>query len=414
MVKRLTVYISLLVILSGSFSFSQDDIAKRRTELKNIRNEISNLENEINQQTKKEKKSYAAIEKYNRQSFLLNKLISKLRKEERIKQNEIAENQQNIKELKEQIKQLQENYSKYVVAAYKYGKTDELAGIFDSESLQQALIRLKYLKSFSERREKDLKVLKESKDKLIALKQKLEKEKREKELLTLEKEKEEAGLEKKLSEKQKVLRAIKNNKNELKNELDAKKNAEVQIQNLITKLVEEAERKRKEEELARLKRIGNTNDSNIENVNTGYDIDLNTSGFESFSNLRGKLNWPVSRGRIIRKFGENRNSKLKTVTLNYGVDIKTLGDLSVKSVAGGVISAIDYVPGYGSVIIVTHKEDYRTVYSHLSEIYVSEGDKVKAGSLIAKVGESLEGNILHFEIWDSRDNKNPEKWFAKK
>jgi septal ring factor EnvC (AmiA/AmiB activator) len=414
MVKKLTVYISLLTILSSGFSFSQDDIIKRRTELQNIRDEISNLEKEINQQTKKEKKSYTAIEKYNKQSFLLNKLISKLRKEEKIKQNEIAENQQDIRELGEQINQLQENYSKYVVAAYKYGKTDELAGIFDSESLQQALIRLKYLKSFSEKRQNDLIRLEDSKKELIALKQKLEDERRDKELLTIEKEKEEAGLEKKLLEKQKVLKVIKNSKAELKKELDAKKSAEVQIQNLIAKLVEEAERKRKEEELARLERTGNANDSNIKNESTGYDIDLNTSGFESFSNLRGKLNWPVSRGKIIRKFGENRNSKLKTVTLNYGVDIKASGDLSVKSVAGGVISAIDYVPGYGSVIIVTHKEDYRTVYSHLSEIYIAEGDKVKAGSLIAKVGESLEGYILHFEIWDSRVNQNPELWFAKK
>jgi len=100
--------------------------------------------------------------------------------------------------------------------------------------------------------------------------------------------------------------------------------------------------------------------------------------------------------------------------LNYGVDIKSSGDLSVKSVAGGVISAIDYIPGYGSVIIISHKEDYRTVYSHLSEIFVNEGDKVKAGSVIAKVGESLEGYILHFEIWNSRVNQNPEKWFAKR
>jgi murein DD-endopeptidase MepM/ murein hydrolase activator NlpD len=100
--------------------------------------------------------------------------------------------------------------------------------------------------------------------------------------------------------------------------------------------------------------------------------------------------------------------------MNYGVDIKASGDLSVKCVAGGVVSVIDYIPGYGSVIIVTHKGDFRTVYSHLSEIYVNEGDKVKAGSLLAKVGESLEGNILHFEIWNSRKNQNPEQWLAKK
>ena len=86
----------------------------------------------------------------------------------------------------------------------------------------------------------------------------------------------------------------------------------------------------------------------------------------------------------------------------------------MKAVAEGIVSVIDWIPGYGSVIIITHKNEYRTVYSHLSDLYVSEGDKVKMGSVIAKVGESLEGNILHFEIWNSRSNQNPEVWLVKK
>jgi murein DD-endopeptidase MepM/ murein hydrolase activator NlpD len=66
------------------------------------------------------------------------------------------------------------------------------------------------------------------------------------------------------------------------------------------------------------------------------------------------------------------------------------------------------------VIIISHKENFRTVYGHLSEIYVSEGDRVKGGSVLAKVDESIGGEILHFEIWQSRDKQNPELWLAKK
>ena len=88
--------------------------------------------------------------------------------------------------------------------------------------------------------------------------------------------------------------------------------------------------------------------------------------------------------------------------------------MNVKSAAEGVVSAIDWIPGYGTVIIITHKEGFRTVYSHLSEVFVKEGDKVKLGSVIAQIGESIEGNIVHFEIWNSRINQNPEIWLAKK
>jgi len=409
------LYISFFLLFTLT-SFQQEDINKKKAELLNLKDEISKLENEINQQTKKEKESFAAVENYNKQSYLLNKLIAKLRNEEKKKQKEIAANQKNIKEIENQIELLQKNYAKYVTAVYKFGKMDELAAVFDSESFEQAALRIKYLQRFSEKRENDLRNFEKAKEELFELKQQLKKEKDEKALLAVQKEKEESGLIVKLNEKQKILKSIRNDKAELKKELNAKRKAEEQIKSLIVKLVEEAERKKEEERLASLnkqnEKVPVNRDENP--ISPTYDINLSTSGFETFSSLKGKLTWPVTGGKVIRKFGENRNQKLNTVTLNYGVDIKAGGDLSVKCVAGGVVSVIDYIPGYGSVIIVTHKGEYRTVYSHLSEIYVNEGDNVKAGSLLAKVGESLEGNILHFEIWNSRNNQNPEHWLVKR
>jgi len=412
MVKKF-LYIIFFFFFTSS-SLQQEDINKKKSELENLRTEISNLENELNQTARKEKESFTAVENYNKQSYLLNKLISSIRKEERLKQEEINKNQNRIAEIEKQIKLLQENYARYVTAIYKFGKLDEMAAVFDSESFEQAALRIKYLQHFSDKRENDLMEFRESKEKIIVLKNQLEKEKNEKTLLAKEKEKEESGLRVKLDEKQKILKSIRNNKSELKKELLAKRNAEEQIKNLITKLIEEAERKKEEERLAALNKIDEESLVNENPEIPGYDVDLSTAGLEAFSSLKGKLMWPVAVGKIIRKFGENKNKKLNTVTLNYGVDIKAAGDLSVKCVAGGVVSVIDYIPGYGSVIIVTHKGDYRTVYSHLSEIYVNEGDKVKGGSVLASVGESIEGNILHFEIWSSRKNQNPESWLVRK
>src|SRR5690606_41624413 len=98
--------------------------------------------------------------------------------------------------------------SKYVTAIYKYGKLDEMAAVFDSESFEQAALRIKYLQRFSDKREKDLIAFNESKEKLVLLKQKLEKEKNEKSLLVKEKIREESSLKAKLNEKQKILKAI--------------------------------------------------------------------------------------------------------------------------------------------------------------------------------------------------------------
>ena len=141
---------------------------------------------------------------------------------------------------------------------------------------------------------------------------------------------------------------------------------------------------------------------------------MSTSSFASFSELKGKMIWPLHNGTIFRKFGENRHKSLKTVTLNYGVDIKANKDKNVYSVGEGVVAAIDWLPGYGNVIIISHKNNYRTVYSHVSEIFISEGDKVKSGSVIALVDESIDGYVLHFEIWKGRDKQDPEKWLGRK
>ncbi|MEJ5263590.1 MAG: peptidoglycan DD-metalloendopeptidase family protein, partial [Ignavibacterium sp.] len=183
-----------------------------------------------------------------------------------------------------------------------------------------------------------------------------------------------------------------------------------QIKNLINKLIEEAERKK---EVVVKKENKVSEDKNVSVNESDYDVDLSTKSFASFSEMKGNMIWPVNRGKIVTQFGEQRNRKLNTVTVSYGIDILARGELSVKVVADGVVSAVEWLPGYGTVIIVSHKEGFKTVYGHLAEVYVNEGDKLKTGSLIGKVGESLEGNILHFQIWNGRQSVNPENWLKK-
>lgn len=424
MVKRFTLFFIILTFFAP-FSLPQDQeqIKNKKSELTRLREEISNLEKELKIKSLKEKESFKTLENYNKQNFLLNKLIAKLRDEERLKDNDILSSQDRIQEIEKDITLLRKNYSKYVLSIYKYGEPEELEFLVNAGSVDKAILRYKYLQKFSDRRKKDLDRFVLEKEELITLKSKLQDEKNEKIQLEQQKLNEESALKIKLDERKKIIGSIRKDKNELKKEIDAKRIAEVKIKGLINKLIEESIARRKEEErLAKLEVLKRNNvrseKREIKEKNTNevpdYNLNLSTSGLSSFSLLKGKLNWPVSNGKVIRQYGENRNAKLNTVTLNYGIDIKTSGDMNVRSVADGVVSAIDWIPGYGSVIIITHKNEYRTVYSHLSEIFVKEGDRIKAGTLLAKVGESLDGNVVHFEIWNSRNNQNPEVWLAKK
>jgi murein hydrolase activator len=421
MVAKIFRYFFLSLIFTSVIIFPQTEkkISQKQKELSKIKNEIDDLENQIRKKTKKERETYAVLDNYNQQNFLLNKLINSLKSEEKKANGQISLDEKKISNLEKDIKELRENYSRYVVSVYKYGKVDPLTSLFDAESVGQAVRRYKYLQKFSDRRQDDLTKLKNKINDLNIAKAELINVKKTKAQLAVQKQGEEKDLLVKLKRKKELIERIKGDKDELKAELTAKRDAESEIKDLISRLIEE-ERLAKQKLLAKSKSGKTITDEGLttagedENTSLTYDVDLSTEDFASFSALKGRLNWPVKGGRVIRKYGENRNSKLNTVTLNYGVDIKVSESEEVKAVADGVVSALQYIPGYGSVIIITHKGDYRTVYSHLSEIYVNEGDRVRLGRLIGKVGESLEGYILHFEIWNSRDNQNPEVWLVKR
>lgn len=427
------ILITLLIIPYAEILLQNEpQININQTKLIELQSEIQKLQQELELKSASEKESYSTIDNYNRQNLILNKLIGEVRSEEKNKQQQIELSLSNIAYVENEIKQIKENYSDYIVAVYKRGSVSEWESIIDASSLQQSLLRYEYLQRFSESRKIDLQKLEDNKTKLVLLKSDLKNEQREKVLLLQQKTDEEQRLLSKLSEKKKILEKIRNNKVSIQKEIEAKKQAEIQIKNMIVRLIEESQRRIKEEEerLAKLKLekekslvIEKTDNIIVADIKKEKgsttksfpetDIDLNTEKFSSFAAMKGKLNWPIAAGKIFRKFGENKNSKLNTVTLNYGIDIKASKDLNVKSVGDGVISVIDYIPGFGSVIIISHKDEYRTVYSHLSQIFVKEGDKIKNGQLIATVGESLEGTIIHFEIWNGRQNINPEIWLRK-
>ena len=65
--------------------------------------------------------------------------------------------------------------------------------------------------------------------------------------------------------------------------------------------------------------------------------------------------------------------------------------------------------GYGNLVIIDHQIDYVTLYGHLSEIYVTDGQIVGAGDLIGAVGSTgnSTGPHLHFEIRDFGQLSDP-------
>jgi len=133
-----------------------------------------------------------------------------------------------------------------------------------------------------------------------------------------------------------------------------------------------------------------------------------------FAKLKGRMIRPAD-GKIVRGFGRIKHPKYGTVTFNNGVDIGASPGAPIRSVAPGLVEFVEWIDGYGKCIILNHGSGYYTLYAHVAATYVSQGQSVAHGEVIAEVGDtgSLNGFECHFEIRQSKQALNPMEWFAK-
>lgn len=100
--------------------------------------------------------------------------------------------------------------------------------------------------------------------------------------------------------------------------------------------------------------------------------------------------WP-GRGRVMTPFAVN----------GKGIDLAaTLGGEVRAAGAGEVVYAGNGIRGYGELVIVRHDDDYLSAYGHNRKIRVQEGDRVKAGDVVAETGYGNDATAprLYFEI----------------
>ncbi len=46
------------------------------------------------------------------------------------------------------------------------------------------------------------------------------------------------------------------------------------------------------------------------------------------------------------------------------------------------------IPGYGNIVMISHSNNYLSLYAHCDKIFVEQGDKVERGSMVANIGSS--------------------------
>jgi septal ring factor EnvC (AmiA/AmiB activator) len=134
-----------------------------------------------------------------------------------------------------------------------------------------------------------------------------------------------------------------------------------------------------------------------------------------FGTLRGRLPWPTE-GKIIAAFGAQVHPRFGTRTFRNGVDIEANEGREVNAVFGGHVIYTGWFKGYGNLIILDHDNEYYTLYAHMADVGVKEGEDVRQGQRIGTVGDtgSLEGPRLYFEVRYQGKPQDPEQWLRQR
>ncbi len=134
--------------------------------------------------------------------------------------------------------------------------------------------------------------------------------------------------------------------------------------------------------------------------------------------LRGQteLAWPVSPSLGISAFYHDSSYQSAMGAVHQALDIRALQSSKVRAAADGVVTkAADNGFGY-SYIIITHPDKFVTLYGHISEINVKEGQIVRQGEVIGLsggmpgtkgAGWMTTGPHLHFEVFRNFQHVNP-------
>ena len=391
----------LVVILSVSFLVAQnrqrdydEELRYQNEAINSLKDEIQTLRAKIKKTESQERSTIRRISTLDEEVALITRLIQSLRKEEGKTRDRIEILKKDLQLNEQELEVLRIRYEERVVKAFMQGRLTDLEKVLSSTSWRQAMYRTHYLKIISEIEQEMTKKIEHLLVEISKQKLELEASLRDNINLKRDKEKQMKSLRNMKINRQKELTRIRTDKKSLGSYIAEKTAGVKQLESIIKKILEDKSRFDREDRIRRQREAMKT---------------------KSFQNLRGQLPWPAD-GRITAKFGRQWNSQLKTTTENPGIDIKGQPGSAIRVVLSGVITTITYIRGYGTTIIVDHGSGFYTVYSHVTNIQTSVDSEIRAGDVIAYMGESgsINGSKLHFEIWGKGQKLDPEKWLTKK
>jgi len=484
----MVVSVTLLAQQPGS---SSEDLKRKQAE---IQREIDDLRSSLKDTKKNTKAGLLQLAMVQKKLRLREQAIGLISEQINIIEGTIGKSKHEIDRLKTELDTLKGQYARSIVYAYKNRSNyDFLNFIFSAASFNDALRRVQYLRAYRLYREEQAATIKNTQQLLQEKISGLESSRKEKDVVLQKQEKQKVELEDEKKEKNDILSKLKVREKEISKELTTKQKADMKLKVAIkaaidreikiarekamaeakakeaadakareaaeakareaeakaraiaeAKAREAAEAKAKEKEAsdakareaaealakqkekeaadaakkleastaaanaaAAKKDVSEKGGSVLESTPEGFRI----SG--SFESNKGRLPWPVEKGQVKIHFGTYSIEGTKLRGNNPGITLATDAGATVRAVFEGEVSRIFDIDGNWSVLIRHGK--YFTVYSNLASVSVSKDQKVSAGQILGKAAVNDEGNgEIEFLLMQENRNLDPESWIRRR
>lgn len=381
---------------------AQDNLEARRASteerLETLKQQIAQDQNRLQETTEAEQATQDKLETLQREIALREELVSTYQKRLQQLKRDQQQLRDTLQTLEAQLEDLQREYQNRVVHAYKYNRIPDVALVLASRSINQMLVRIRYLQRFAQQRQAQRSDVRQAASEVRASREKLIEKQSETEQLLAEARMERKNLQALKTDRQEVIEQLRARRTELKAEIEEKQAQARELEEQIRQIVAKAERRTEQKSEA----------EQAEEAAMAANLSA------SFEQNKGQLPWPAE-GAITEQFGNRVDPVHGTQTYHPGILIATNPEDQVRAVFEGTVSGVDFVPGYGTYLVLRHGE-YLSVYSNFSSLYVSQGETVEAGEVIGLSGteEEPRGAGVFFAVFDQSKSTSvdPTTWLS--
>ena len=410
--------------------------------LKDLKKQLSEYQSKLNSTKKNERRSLAELNNIRKQIKVYERLIVENQSLLNNLDNQIEQLQSQLQENRKTYQHVSSDFRQVVIAAYKHGGDRDAELMLSSGSVNSAIVRARYLGFLSGAVRSKVNDLRSSAQQMESSRAQLQRVYHEKELAMKSQQEQLQSYSAKKKEKEVVLSEIQKDKQTYAARITEVRRKQQIMQKKIESLIMAQQALiQKEQERARLEALRRqqrlaearkrreaerrgeapaTKEPPPEKTlppekeplpvvpdQTESEIDRVSVDFDQGESLP----WPVNNGVVVRRFGSSLDKELNIVTVSNGIDISVPVGTPVKSVSGGKVVQVAYLPTFGNVVIVRHPKSYLTVYANLGRVSVAKGEIIRSRQLLGFSAAMPEGgSTVHFEVWKGKVKQNPQKW----